>query len=152
MDRDGFDAIFITERTNYRYFTGNQTIQFNNKQRPMTVLVPRRGKPVMMVYGLEAQLVRDETWVEDVRPYVDVPFPISLVAETFKDLGLEVGKIGCELGDNQRIWMTFLEFDAIRSALPRTQFVDASGLLTRCRQVKSVAFRRPARSLRSPGN
>jgi Xaa-Pro dipeptidase len=138
MDRDDFDAIFITERTNYRYFTGNQTIQFNNKQRPMTVLVPRRGKPVMMVYGLETQLVRDETWVEDVRAYVDVPFPVSLVVETFKDLGLEVGKIGCELGDNQRIWMTFLEFDAIRSALPRAQFVDASGLLTRCRQVKSA--------------
>jgi Xaa-Pro dipeptidase len=138
MDQTGLDAIFVTERTNYRYFTGNQTIQFNNKQRPMTVLVPKRGKPVMMVYGLEAQLVRDETWVEDVRGYVDVPFPVSLVVETFKDLGLEGGKIGCELGDNQRIWMTFQEFDAIRAALPRAQFVDASALLMRCRQVKSA--------------
>lgn len=137
MEQLGLDALFVTERTNYRYFSGNQTIQFNNKQRPMTVLIPRKGKPVMMVYGLEAQLVRDETWVEDVRGYVDVPFPVSLVVDTFKDLGLEAGKIGCELGDNQRIWMTYQEFDAIRAAMPRAQFVDASSLLTQIRQVKS---------------
>lgn len=58
MEKFGLDAIFVTERTNYRYFTGNQTIQFNNKQRPMTVIAPGKGKPVMMVYGLKAQLVR----------------------------------------------------------------------------------------------
>ena len=137
MDKAGLDALFVTERTNYRYFSGNQTIQFNNKQRPMTVLIPRKGKPVMMVYGLEAQLIRDETWVEDVRGYVDVPFPVSLVVDTFKDLGLDTGKIGCELGDNQRIWMTYQEFDAMRAALPRAQFLDASALLMRVRQVKS---------------
>ena len=80
MDKDNLDAIFVTEKTNYRYFTGSQTIQFNNKQRPMTFVLPRRGKPAMMVYGLEAGLVRDETWVEDIRGYVDVPFPADLRA------------------------------------------------------------------------
>jgi Xaa-Pro dipeptidase len=138
MDRENLDAIFITERTNYRYFTGNQTIQFNNKQRPMTFVLPRHGKPAMMVYGLETALVRDETWVEDVRGYVDVPFPPSLVVDTFRDLGLETGRIGCELGSEQRLWLTFQEFEAIRSALPRAQFVDASQVLKQCRQVKSA--------------
>lgn len=137
MERDGLDAVFVTERTNYRYFTGSQTIQFNNKQRPMTVVLPRRGKPVMMVYGLEAQLVRDETWVEDVRGYVDVPFPAALVVDTFRDLGLESGRIGCELGDEQRLWLTFQEFEAIRAGLPNAQLVDASRLLKQARQVKS---------------
>lgn len=138
MEVENLDALFITERTNYRYFSGSQTIQFNNKQRPMTFVLPRRGKPLMMVYGLETELVRAETWVDDIRGYVDVPFPTSLVVESFKDLGLEVGRIGCELGDDQRIWLTFLEFDAIRTALQRAQFVDASRVLRRCRQVKSV--------------
>lgn len=138
MDQENLDAIFITERTNYRYFTGNQTIQFNNKQRPMTFVLPRRGKPAMMVYGLEVALIRDETWVEDVRGYVDVPFPPSLVVDTFRDLGLETGRIGCELGSEQRLWLTFQEFEAIRSALPRAQFVDASQVLKQCRQVKSA--------------
>lgn len=139
MDRELLDCIFITERTNYRYFTGSQTIQFNNKQRPMTFLLPRRGSPAMIVYGLETGLVRDETWVEDIRPYTDVPFPAMLVVETFKDLGLENGRIGCELGDDQRIWLTIQEFDAIRAALPRAHFADASNLLKRCRQLKSPA-------------
>jgi Xaa-Pro aminopeptidase len=139
MGKANLDAIFVTERTNYRYFTGSRTIQFNNKQRPMTFLLPREGRPVMMVYGLEAQLVRDETWVDDVRSYVDVPFPPALVVDTIKDLGLEQGRIGCELGDNQRLWMTFNEFDAIRAALPSARFVDASAVLMRCRQVKSAA-------------
>jgi Xaa-Pro dipeptidase len=139
MERNNLDAIFVTERTNYRYFSGNQTIQFNNKQRPMTFLLPRRGKPVMMVYGLEVGLVKDETWVEDVRGYVDVPFPTALVVDAFRDLGLEDGRVGCELGDDQRIWMTFQEFEAIRSALPRAQFVDASRVLKQCRQIKSRA-------------
>ena len=56
MDQVGLDAILVTERTNYRYFSGSRTIQHNNKQRPMIVLVPKKGEPVMMVYGLEAQL------------------------------------------------------------------------------------------------
>jgi Xaa-Pro aminopeptidase len=139
MDKDNLDAIFVTEKTNYRYFTGSQTIQFNNKQRPMTFVLPRRGKPAMIVYGLEAGLVRDETWVEDIRGYVDVPFPADLVVKTFKDLGLESGRIGCELGSEQRLWLTFQEFEAIRAGLPRAQFVDASQLLKRVRQVKSSA-------------
>ena len=138
MDRENLDAIFITERTNYRYFTGSQTIQFNNKQRPMTFVLPRRGKPAMMVYGLEVALVHDETWVDDVRGYVDVPFPPSLVVDTFSDLGLETGRIGCELGSEQRLWLTFQEFEAVRSALPRAQFVDASQVLKHSRQVKSA--------------
>jgi Xaa-Pro dipeptidase len=93
----------------------------------------------MMVYGLEVGLIGDETWVDDVRGYVDVPFPTSLVVETFHDLGLENGRIGCELGDDQRLWMTFEEFETIRSSLSRAQFVDASRLLKRCRQIKSAA-------------
>jgi Xaa-Pro aminopeptidase len=137
MDQSELDAILITERTNYRYFSGSRTIQHNNKQRPMIVLVPKKGDPVMMVYGLEAQLARDETWITDVRSYVDVPFPASLVVDTFKDLGLEAGRIGCELGNEQRLWITIQEFDEIRSALPKAQFVDGSGVFVRCRMVKS---------------
>jgi Xaa-Pro aminopeptidase len=137
MDRQGLDALFVTERTNYRYFSGSRTIQHNNKQRPMIVLVPKKGDPVMMVYGLEAKLARDETWIEDIRGYVDVPFPASLVVDTLKDLGLENGYVGCELGNEQRLWMTHQEFDAIRVALPKAQFVDGSSVFLRCRLVKS---------------
>ena len=137
MDEANLDAIFVTERTNYRYFSGSRTIQHNNKQRPMIVLIPKKGKPVMMVYGLEAQLAREETWIEDIRGYVDVPFPVGLVVDTFKDLGLEFGRIGCELGNEQRIWMTYHEFDAVRAALPKAQFVDGSDVFVRCRLVKS---------------
>lgn len=137
MDKSRLDAILITERTNYRYFSGSRTIQHNNKQRPMIVLVPKKGDPVMLVYGLETQLARDETWVTDIRSYVDVPFPASLVVDTFKDLGLETGRIGCELGNEQRLWLTMQEFDAIRSALPKAQFVDGSDVFVNCRMVKS---------------
>ncbi len=138
MVEEGLDAIFVTEKTNYRYFSGSQTIQFNNKQRPMTFVLPKRGSPAMIVYGLEAALVREETWVEDVRGYVDVPFPADLVVTTFKDLGLEHGRIGCELGSEQRLWLTFEEFEAIRAGLPKAQFVDASRVFKRVRQVKSA--------------
>ncbi|MCL4186695.1 MAG: Xaa-Pro peptidase family protein [Rhodobacteraceae bacterium] len=137
MARDGLDALFVTEKTNYRYFTGHQTLQFNNKQRPMTVLIPREGQPVMMIYGLEAEVARNETWVADVRGYVDVPFPVSLVTDTQNDLGLSGGRIGCELGDNQRLWMSHRDFEAIRAALPGARFVDASETLVACRIVKS---------------
>lgn len=93
----------------------------------------------MIVYGLEAALVREETWVEDVRGYVDVPFPAELVVATFKDLGLETGRVGCELGSEQRLWLTFQEFEGIRAGLPRAQLVDASRLFKRVRQIKSSA-------------
>ncbi len=97
----------------------------------------------MMSYGLEAEVARTETWVEDVRGYVDVPFPASLVTETLRDLGLERGRVGCELGDNQRLWMSFRDFEAVRSGLPDASFVDASDVLVQCRL--------PSRHSRSSG-
>jgi Xaa-Pro aminopeptidase len=137
MAEQGLDALFMTERTNFRYFTGSQTRQFNNKQRPMVVILPAKGKPTLMIYSLEEAKARAETWVDDIRGYTDAPFPVSLAVDTLKDLGLDKGRIGCELGANQRVWMTMEEFDGVRNAFPEAEFLDAAQLLVEVRLAKT---------------
>jgi Xaa-Pro aminopeptidase len=137
MDEAGLDAVFVTERNNYRYFTGHRTLQFGNKMRPMTVLLPRDRDPALMIYGLEAPEAREQGWIDDIRTYVDVPFPPDLVADTLKDLGLANGRIGCELGSNQRLWLTYQDFEAIKAGVPTARFVDGAAVFVRSRLRKS---------------
>ena len=137
MDRAGFDALYVTEKNNYRYFSGHRTLQFGNKMRPMTLLIPRDRDPILLIYGLEAGDAKEQGWIDDVRSYVDVPFPWILIADTLKDVGLANARIGCELGPNQRMWLTFQDFEAVRAAMPSAEFVDASDVLVRCRLSKA---------------
>lgn len=137
MEENGLDAILVSERNNYLYFTGHHTNQFGNKMRPMLFLLPRSGEPVMMIYEFETPRARQETWIEDIRSYVDVPFPPELVSGTIEDLGLAAGRIGCELGLNQRLWLPFDDLESIRRRLPNAELVDASQVYVRCRMAKS---------------
>lgn len=137
MDAQGIDVLFVTEKYNYWILTGHRSRQFDGKQRPMLLLLPLKGEPVMIVYGRDERQVRATTPVSHVKTYVDVPFPLEFVPETLRELGLDRSRIGCEIGEFQRLGISYMDFEKIRRDLPAATIVDASAIYNHLRMVKA---------------
>src|SRR5919198_4964458 len=103
MEREGLDALVVTEKNNYWYFTGLISYQLDHIQRPQICFLPKSGKPMLVVYGNDKARAKALDWVGEVRAYVDVPFPQEMIADCLKEMELAEGKLGFELGDDQRL-------------------------------------------------
>ena len=85
MERDGLDALVVSEKNNYWYFSGLISYQLDHIQRPQICILPKTGKPLLLVYGNDK--AKALPWVGAVRSYTDVPFPqeISLPSSLGKN-------------------------------------------------------------------
>jgi Xaa-Pro aminopeptidase len=62
-----------------------------------------------------------------------------MVADVFRELDLDHGRIGVELGIEQRMGLPFSDFSGLQAALPQVEWVDAADLLWQLRLIKSPA-------------
>lgn len=144
MERDGLDGLFVTGGCtfpvpNFRYFTGVQPREgTTNTTHPYVFLLPREGEAIAIVRELLVHDTRRQTWVKDVRGYA-FPFPPSIVKEAIMDLKLGKGRIGAELGLDQRMHMPLQDFQEIKSILPNVEFVDAADIFWELRMIKTEA-------------
>ena len=88
MERDGLDALILSEKNNYWYFSGLISYQLDHIQRPQICFLPKGGKPTLLVYGNDKAKARALPWIGNVRAYTDVPFPQEMIADTLKEMGL----------------------------------------------------------------
>lgn len=49
MRKQGMDALLITDKWDYWYFTGHRSRQFNHQARPMPALLPMDRDPVFVL-------------------------------------------------------------------------------------------------------
>jgi len=135
---NGLDALLITEPNNYTYFSGgHRDFSFS---RPMVMVLPREKDPVVMVHDLFDASQHRESWVEDIRSYSSISgFPVELLKNVCSDLGINAGRIGAELGREQRLGLPYNDFVKITKELPNAQFIDASDILWELRMIKSEA-------------
>jgi Xaa-Pro aminopeptidase len=138
MRAEGSDALFITEASNFTYFSGGHgDFSFS---RPTILVLPKEKDPVVMVHDFFGPSQHRESWVEDIRTYTSIlGFPIELIKYVFRDLGINAGKIGAELGREQRLGLPYNDFIRIAKELPGADFIDASDLFWSLRMVKSTA-------------
>jgi Xaa-Pro aminopeptidase len=137
MDRDGLDALVVSEKNNYWYFSGLISYQLDHIQRPQICILPKTGKPLLLVYGNDKAKAKALPWVGEVRTYTDVPFPEELIAGCIKEMGLGDGKLGFELGDDQRLGFPVNYLTRLTEALPKLEIKDGSAALTEMRIIKS---------------
>lgn len=138
MEKEGLDALFITEPLNYHYFSGaSPSFSYT---RCTIVVFPREEKPVIITHEFVEESTRLETWMEDVRIYRTLKeAPFALIKEAFEALGLTSGSIGAEFGFEQRLGLAYSDFLRLKQELPRANFVDASHIFWRLRMIKSKA-------------
>lgn len=149
MEAGGLDAVLLTTDANLRYFTGHATHRWLHKFTALFALLPLKGAPVLIVPPIEAGQCALDSWVEDVRAYpaTHVRAGVSTIAETIREMGLERGRIGMELGGVLWMRMPYENFALLQRELPRVAFADASQALWKARFRKSageVAYIRKA--------
>ncbi len=142
MRRDGLDALLVSgdfsASMNYFYLSGHMPRDYqSNFSRPHLMVLTQDGRATLLVYGVNFENAQDESWVADVRKYAP-PFSGLALVEPLQDLGLANGRIGAELGVDQRLWLPYLEFRRLEKALPGAQFVDGSAALWDLRMIKSA--------------
>ena len=92
------------------------------------LMIPQSGAPVLLVTTLEYR--RDLVAVEDVRYSTDF---FGLVADTAKELGMDVGRVGLIYGDTMT-WKIGME---VQNRLPQMEWVPCDEILEQMRMVKS---------------
>jgi Xaa-Pro dipeptidase len=138
MRKDGLDALVVSEKNNYWYFTGLISYQLDHIQRPQICILPKSGKPLLLIYGNDKSKAKAMPWVGEVRDYVDVPFPREMIAGCIKEMGLGEAKLGFELGDDQRLGFPVNYLSTLTEALPKAEIRDGSAALTELRILKSA--------------
>ena len=128
MERDGLDALVVSEKNNYWYFSGLISYQLDHIQRPQICILPKVGKPLLLVYDNDKAKAKALPWVGEVRAYTDVPFPQEMIAGGIKEMGLGEAKLGFELGDDQRLGFPVNYLSRLTEALPKAQTVSYTHL------------------------
>lgn len=138
MRREDLDALLITEPFNYHYFSGS-TPSFSYA-RCNVMVIPQERKPVIIAHEFVEESTRRETWIKDIRLYENlIDGYIPEIINVFHDLELVDRRIGTELGYEQRLGLSFNDFQAMKHKLPHVTFIDASSVLWQLRMVKSTA-------------
>jgi Xaa-Pro aminopeptidase len=135
----GLDALWVASEANYVYLSGHHTGMFAIKSRPLGLVLPREGEAALVVARSHLPQARVASWVADQRGYEGFePEALALLAETIRSRGLARGRIGAELGLEQRLGVSPLGFERLRVLLPGVAWVDAAPLLWRLRMRKST--------------
>lgn len=145
MEKQGIDALLLTEKENVIYFSGLRTIGWGSKHRPMGVVVPRaKDKPVISVIPENLfEVSYHSSWIDERCAYggfrrKDVAPDANTAFYNACRLACgEKGVIGLELGYGYRIGMCQEDFKDLQSRLAGYSMVDAGTLLWDLRMIKS---------------
>lgn len=137
MGAKKMDGVLLGTGANLAYFSGYPS-PARSVARPFFLLLPLEGEPVFFSHsGHKAEAVRF-SWIKDVRDYSELSHvPVALILETVREGGLWGKTVGMELGFEQSLDISYLEFCRLQEALGDTRLVDASDIFWRLRMIKS---------------
>lgn len=138
MAEQRLDALLLTGGTNLVYLSGYPYVDAS-LVRPFFLLVPRSGRPALLVHTGRSYEARALSWVEDVRTYEPLSAaPTGELAAIMRERKVFGGRIGMELGFEQRLGLPPAELDRLRSELAPTVITDAATLLWLLRMIKAA--------------
>ena len=137
--RMGADALLVTSEANFNYFTGFVAVHpWVSFSRNLIAILPVEEPPALVVPAFLADEARSQSWIERIYPTTEVgQAPIETLTKAFQDLGLRNAFIGAELGYEQRLGISVLDFRMLEEAQPEARFVDAAPAIWALRMRKS---------------
>lgn len=138
MVQEDMSGIVVTAAANHFYFSGFRKLaNWATFTRTVFVFVPRDKEPVLYVQEFGGPEAKSRFFGNDVRTFKEImSAPVDGVADIMKELGMDKGKVGFELGYEQRMDMSFNDYQAVKEKLPEAEFVDASNLIWKLRMIK----------------
>ena len=125
----GVDLFLTSGAENIFYLCGQQTPGYYTFQ---CLAVPARGRPFLVLRGLEAFNARANTYLSAIVGYADDANPADAVAEVLIARGWKGKRIAV---DRNAWFLTVNLYERLKRKLGRS--VDGSGLVERLRRVKS---------------
>lgn len=135
------DGVLLSAESNVDYFSGyRHHAPWTLFARSFFEVVSADGKAAIVAHSFLVPEIRRTSVVDDVRSYDRGGVASNaLLVDTLREFGMGRGRIGAELGYEQRLGMSWEDFSTLQQALPEAEFVDASSLLWQLRMIKSPA-------------
>lgn len=131
MRERAIDALIVDECEALGWLTGTA----NTLNLYRACIVPADGPPAMVLRQLDAGPLRQSSWIEDVRPFMDWEDQVERVVACLGDRGLAAASVGMDFGSYA---LTVRRFARYQELLPQARIVDAGNLLNEARLVKSA--------------
>lgn len=132
----GLDAVIAVSLENV-YYTSNAFIVTQRliPDRLAFNILPTGGKPTMVICGIEESMTRAESWIEDIRTYVEFKeSPVQALASVLQDLGLSKARLGIEME-----YLAAKYFAELTRLLPEARFEAADLMMEKVRAIKTPA-------------
>jgi Xaa-Pro aminopeptidase len=140
MDEAGLDALVLRAGQNLSYLSGivypgtlQRHVDLADTTRPVLLLWPRRGQPLILANKIAAGLAQRDSWIETVvlyEAYVDSPY--RKLAEVIRDAGLAAARVGFE-----KDYLSAQHWEEIAKAAPSLRMEDCTRLMDRVRWIKT---------------
>jgi len=101
--------------------------------RQAIALIFAAGDPVVLVCNIERSHPEEESWVRDIRTYVEfAEHPMDALAAILSERGVAKGRIGVDLQ-----FLPQASFQRLSQLLPEAQFIDTTDIVAELRAIKS---------------
>jgi len=138
MAKRNLNTLLATSLPSYAYFGGHRIPNMiPNRSRPFIVVVPRDAPPCLVIQVPFAAAAERTSWVKDVHTWSGLPFRVDSLADCLTRLGLSDSRIGCELGLEDKLGISYNDFTRLKQLLPKATFEDASDIFSDLRMIKS---------------
>ncbi len=142
MDEAGLDAVVARSGQNFTYLSGvvypgtlQRHMDLADSTRPVMVVWPRNGKPVIVTNKIASGLAARDSWIETIvlyEAYTDSPN--QKLVEVLRGTGLATGRVGFE-----KDYFSAAHWEEIRNTAPGLQMVECTALMDRVRWIKTDA-------------
>jgi Xaa-Pro aminopeptidase len=134
MERRDLDGVVAVMPENVLYASGTLIMtSWEIRDRLALAVFPNGGEPTMVVCNIEESLARAESWIRDIRTYVErVESPIDVLADVLAEKDLDDKKVGTEL-----TYLAAEYYLALTERLPDLNLVASETLFDELRAIKS---------------
>jgi Xaa-Pro aminopeptidase len=137
----GIDGVLLTAESNIDYFSGfRHHAPWTLFARPFFQIISADGRSALLAHTFLEPEMRRTAAVSDIRTFSHSgDAPVAQLHAMLRELGITGGKLGMELGYEQRLGISVNDFQRLQGELGELTIVDASMLIWSLRIIKSKA-------------
>ena len=134
MNARGLDGVVAVMPENVYYSSGSLIMTaWEIRDRLALVVFPNGEAPTMIVCNIEESLARSESWIEDIRIYVEyAESPTDTLAGVLEEKGLSDKKVGIEL-----TYLSTEYYLRLKECLPSLNLESSERLFDELRAIKT---------------
>lgn len=140
MAQKNLDALLATNVINYTYLGGHVVPGLSPwTTRPFVLILPRESEPMLIGQSGAKDAMEKTSSIKRTKFWSSLPFGFEVIREALVELKLEKARIGCELGLEERLGVSYNDFMNLQKSLSAANFIDASDVFSNLRIVKTRA-------------